>query len=860
MTKKKQSTTTESTIPKKRKITSLNSSFFDLLPVEIADLVVDYLSSSDIIECICVASTWTYFFYPKLFQTVELKSSERISNVFDILKESGKQYNNNKRRKRVSTSLSLFSTAASSSSSTRISLSEGGGIPPNLGYNTRHIVLCGGIMSNYTMRTLAQYCPNVQSLVFLWHNENKSPSQQFMTKKYKGHYSNQHKAHSPVPFLKPQNQSLSSSLPFTTSYSNLRSLTLFKSGIRVHLRPSPNDNINITAFSYNVLQNVPQLEHLILKIGAVSLTIQDMEVIHRSCPRLKSLEIDLIFMDNDNNTNNEILSSLVAKEDDSTTAVTITPTTCFEKLVLESDTWGNDESIYNNPWFKYISLKYPGLKHLKMNVNELKDSLYGYNEHIFDPDHAFHFPQRPEQIQRERPPSPTTAKMKLKDYFPQLEHVTLGKFGGKTSITWPQLIQGISSVALRDADYFSVFGATTVSAKAENDFQNWAKQVNLTTSGTMTALLTHHHDHQQQQQQQKTSGLRKLVLRILPLRYMDNFKHFTQLCQLHLDGIYRDMDDFIQTLPVDLLLINCPTLEHLKIKMFLLVCQNNNNSNRSTATTATTITSKSRLHTLLIHESGIVNNNDSNYPHNNVLTRIGQLCPRLVHLDIFQCDWLLLNSNPNHGGYPVIHIDMPHQKFSYLRLVELSAHKSSYAQQFPILMGDRTNTEYGPEAFAADIRLHPSWAPTYVETDGQQIDYILLKKPNMEQQQPEQVTRKKMTKASSLSLVFKLHQTYSMSGNTLEVKRLTNNDNLKRIITWLEKEISTNEEERNCASERASFLKSEYVYPYAKHCSIVIHCQSTHQFYCDDIRLDDMGNDDNHIATRIQRKRSFYRF
>ena len=122
-------------------------------------------------------------------------------------------------------------------------------------------------------------------------------------------------------------------------------------------------------FSYNVLQNVLQLEHLILKIGHISLTIQDMEVILTACPQLKGLEINL-------NHYNEIFSLLAAKDGDpTTTKTTITPAACFKKLVLQPDTCGDDEHFYKNAWFKYIQCKYPGLKYLNMNKVEQTHAL-----------------------------------------------------------------------------------------------------------------------------------------------------------------------------------------------------------------------------------------------------------------------------------------------------------------------------------------------------------------------------------------------------------------------------------------------------------------------------------------------------
>ena len=218
--------TTRSTIAKQRQITSLNASFFDLISVEVADNVIDYLSPSDIIECICVASTWTCFFYPKLVERVKLESSEQFYNFFSILRKSVKQYNHSKRRKTAGTS---SSSSASPSSPKLISLTKGSDMAPNIGYNIRHMVLRGGIMLNSTMQTLAHYCPNVQSSVFLWNYED-SASQRFLTDK-RTRYHLIHQAHSPNPFLKPQKRLLSSSSRFTSTcfHSNLKSLTLIKS-------------------------------------------------------------------------------------------------------------------------------------------------------------------------------------------------------------------------------------------------------------------------------------------------------------------------------------------------------------------------------------------------------------------------------------------------------------------------------------------------------------------------------------------------------------------------------------------------------------------------------------------------------
>ena len=136
-------------------------------------------------------------------------------------------------------------------------------------------------------------------------------------------------------------------------------------------------------FSYNVLQNVPQLEHLIIKIGHISLTIQDMEVIHTACPQLKSFEINravLSWMKDDINNHNGSYHCWWRKMVIQQQQTTITPTACFEKLVLKSDKWGDNEHIYKNTWFKYTQCKYPELKHLNMNrveqMHALSRSLY----------------------------------------------------------------------------------------------------------------------------------------------------------------------------------------------------------------------------------------------------------------------------------------------------------------------------------------------------------------------------------------------------------------------------------------------------------------------------------------------------
>lgn len=151
-----------------------------------------------------------------------------------------------------------------------------------------------------------------------------------------------------------------------------------------------------------------------------------------------------------------------------------------------------------------------------MTVNELKDSLsrnINMREQILILNDAAHPAQHLEQTQQQRSTSPTTATIKLKHYFPQLEHVTLEKFGGKPSITWPQLVQGIPSIALCDIDCISA--ATTTKAETliyENSFEIWAERINLKASVMMTASATnstHHHDQQRQQQQQQKPYLRK---------------------------------------------------------------------------------------------------------------------------------------------------------------------------------------------------------------------------------------------------------------------------------------------------------------------------------------------------------------
>ena len=101
-----------------------------------------------------------------------------------------------------------------------------------------------------------------------------------------------------------------------------------------------------------------------------------MEVIRTACPQFRSLEINLTVlppMEDNINHHNGILSLLAAKNNDPTaTKTTITPTACFEKLVLESDTWGEDERIYKNAWFKYIQFKYPGLKRVEYDCKRIK--------------------------------------------------------------------------------------------------------------------------------------------------------------------------------------------------------------------------------------------------------------------------------------------------------------------------------------------------------------------------------------------------------------------------------------------------------------------------------------------------------
>ena len=130
------------------------------------------------------------------------------------------------------------------------------------------------------------------------------------------------------------------------------------------------------------------------------------------------------------------------------------------------------------------------------------------------------------------------------------------------SVTWPQLIEGIPSIALRDIDYMSATTTTTTTTTTEtligeNRFETWVEQVNLKAPATNTASttnLTNRHDQgQQQREQQQKAHLQKLVLRTLPLN-MNGFKHFIQLSQLYFAGIYIFRGNCIQTLPVDNLL------------------------------------------------------------------------------------------------------------------------------------------------------------------------------------------------------------------------------------------------------------------------------------------------------------------
>ncbi|KAI9276729.1 hypothetical protein BDA99DRAFT_493971 [Phascolomyces articulosus] len=437
-------------------------------------------------------------------------------------------------------------------------------------------------MTTKNMDKLATLCTQVQSITFQW---------DINAADFYNHEVNTRKFMTPVPFFQHFHP------------SSLKSLKL---EANTETRSTMDDIYNLENTIVPVLQHLPNIERLELLYSSLLLNVNDIEVIHTACTKLKKLEIRHAFLSDDEllqyyhrqeeQKADDLIESSYKKQLDA-----IMPTTRLHSLSLPSFIWCLGGGI----WLAYITKKYPELESLDISCNEFYHKT------------PYFYKARSSKLTAWR------------DHFPRLVRLIMSRFSGISSTEWSHLFKGIKDVILVD--------------DGTANFEQWSS-----TKATM--------------------DIKQLGLSIIPksIHVIHRLKHLRLLYM----GVKFRLKYYYQELPIDVLLSSCPVLEHIKAVNVIISYNNNSNDDSNDDNDNVTdqptedkkpATVKSSLNKLQLHNVTLTNP--------DVLTDIGEHCPQLKIMELLSCTWLVDYEEDAEGKkYPVIKIKMPNQRFTSLTM------------------------------------------------------------------------------------------------------------------------------------------------------------------------------------------------
>ncbi|KAI9261461.1 hypothetical protein BDA99DRAFT_560338 [Phascolomyces articulosus] len=554
-----------------------NGNRLTLLLPEVIHHIASYLDAKDLKECMCTSINFNMTFRPFQYRSTVIKKRNCFTHFINVLEkytdtETTSQENQEQQ------------------GPTTIKRQKTNNIPrfTHVGEHVRSLELQDGLMLPEAMKKLAKLCPNVTSLLFKWYN--------FPDHRMGPTTDTTYLFRSPVPFF---------------SYfhpSTLTSLTLKghrnTSGI-IHSPRRPDVMI------FPVLRFAPQLESLKLLVHALIMTIDDLEELHRLCPKLQHFEW---------------LPKTRLEGVGLAPGTIITPTHTMKKLVLPHHSVWYDIDIRTSPWWTYVCTKYPSVKTLVLYSPVQQKILI--KSQLSNP----LLSQGKQKLLR---------SMELKrDYFPQLEEIHLGPFAGRPATSWPLLVKGIPNVTL--------IGDTTLG------FSDWIHHPSTDSIQRLSLLLI-------------PKAFTQLSQCALLTHLELGFYESTYI-------VYQKLpvDDLLSACPLLYKLTATSCLicygddnedndthhnqENTSITMISPDSDGGIDKNATRSTTAPSPPSSSSLNTLIIRNSVIKND--------NILARIGDRCPQLSHLDLSSCIWF----TPNLLTHLTTRIHMPNRYFSYLRI------------------------------------------------------------------------------------------------------------------------------------------------------------------------------------------------
>ncbi|KAI9257308.1 hypothetical protein BDA99DRAFT_606550 [Phascolomyces articulosus] len=554
-----------------------NESKLILLPLEVLDHIASYLNSKDLKECMCTSISFNMKFRPFQYRSTVIKTRRcftKFLNILDKYNDAATTTNQKYQEQQEPTTVKRRKT---------------NNIPrfTHVGEHVLSLELQDGFMLSEGMKKLAKLCTNVASLRFQWYNvpDHNMVSITDTTYLFR----------SPVPLFRHFH-------PHT-----LTSLTLEGNQYASDISHSPR---RPNTMVFPVLRFIPQLESLRLFVHALTLTIDDLEELHRLCPKLQHFECSL---DTD----------LVKYGFTSGTAVT--PAHTMKKLVLPQYRLWDDIAICTSVWWTYICTKYPSIKILILNSpaqqknitrSQLSGPLLSQEEHVL------------------------LYSMELKkDCFPQLEEIHIGPFAGRPSSAWPLLVKDIPNV--------------TLIGDATHGFSDWTHHPSTDRIQQLSLLIIPKAFDQLSQCALLThlelgcyetfyNRYQKLPMDVLLLACPFMYKLIASNCLICYGDNKEDSDT-----PKD----------QESTSTTITTPDSDGNIDKNTMKS----TAPSSLLRILIIRDSVLNDD-------KVLPRIGDRCPQLSHLDLSACIWF----TPDSSKHLTTRINMPNRYFSYLRISDPS--------------------------------------------------------------------------------------------------------------------------------------------------------------------------------------------
>ncbi|KAI9497267.1 hypothetical protein BDB00DRAFT_868715 [Zychaea mexicana] len=736
-----------------------NATSIASLPGEILDQIFEFLIGYDIIECLCVSPTWNTIFRRGLYKSVNITSQSSFAHFFSTLQQSAKRY----KKRRVTASPS------------NTNIPE---IPRDIGHNVRHLQLSDGLMTTRTMDRLADYCPNVVSITYHWPPINNN-SEKATSRRASAPSSSAIKKKFGI-----KTRTFNTPMPFFQHFHppDLKASTLIAN--YGFTSDGSWKNTDASSQLFPVLQHFSKLEELVLSMKNLRITVTDMEVIHTICSELKKIDFSVADLRSPSSSSSSSSSTNTSSDDDTQLLEQVQPARTVQHLSLRSPIWCNVR-ICSNPWFNYIRHKYPELRALNLAPDDdfQEGGFYITEEIVFG----------------EQNPA---AGITLKNQFPRLKHLEIGRFAGKPSTSWTRLMNGIPSIVLHD--------------DATENFDGWIKAAATATATTASTTIAATHSSNTTD----NITLQSLKLALIP-KNMAGLVFCDHLRELFLDGrLFRICPGYCQVLSLKTVL-SCPALEKIVIKRFIIeyTGNSNNNNNRSAATGSstsslppTTTTTISPLKSLIIHESAIASN--------NVFTQVGIRCPDLVHLELTFCKW---SSNHEH---PVIRINMARQKLKYLQLVMPSICRH-FRSTPTVGMGFEGISVHGAQQSRKLVDPLPGLP-----------DYLLLKKQNdatiaaitalPAEKRLEEVEEANDDGQESITRV--LYRIQSLQSQRLLLERVNNRAD---TVSWLESESGNKQRVEEVVTNHRL----------VKNWSVILSLQSVDNLYYNGARLDHKDKD-----------------